>query len=218
MANTVRAENGAEVHKTEIDEAAEDYVLETFGADCEADEIKLLMRKPQPFRGMLKYINNRFFKLKDGDIKYNNKNSSIDYGDIDYINRLWDIYTSLCYRYLQAPTLLNFSLFTGIAHETLTDWTNGHYRAGEDVASSAHCQSAKKWLKECESALYDSAMAGNPGAMFLLKANYGYTETPQRIEITGSQTPTLSQDEIRQIAQQAGQGSISELIDGLPEE
>ena len=218
MANTVRAENGAEVHKTEIDEAAEDYILETFGADCEADEIKLLMRKPQPFRGMLKYINNRFFKLKDGDIKYNNKNSSIDYGDIDYINRLWDIYTSLCYRYLQAPTLLNFSLFTGIAHETLTDWTNGHYRAGEDAASSAHCQSAKKWLKECESALYDSAMSGNPGAMFLLKANYGYTETPQRIEITGSQTPTLSQDEIRQIAQQAGQGSISELIDGLPEE
>ena len=218
MANTVRAENGVGVHKTEIDEAAEDYIQETFGADCEADEIKLLMRRSQPFKGMLKYINNRFFKLKDGDIRYNNKNSNIDYGDIDYINRLWDMYTSLCYRYLQAPTLLNFSLFTGIAHETLTDWTNGNYRAGEDVASSAHCQSAKKWLKECESALYDSAMTGNPGAMFLLKANYGYTETPQRIEITGANTPALSQEDIRQIADQARKESIPELIEGLPDE
>lgn len=218
MANTVKAANGVEVHKTEIDEAAEDYIQETFGDDCEEDEIKLLMRKSQPFKGMLKYINNRFFKLKDGDIKYNNKNSNIDYSDIDYINKLWDIYTSLCYRYLQAPTLLNFSLFTGIAHETLTDWTNGHYRAGEDAASSAHCQSAKKWLKECESALYDSAMTGNPGAMFLLKANYGYTEAPQRIEITGSQAPAISQDEIRQIAEQATQKSARDLIGELPDE
>ena len=58
MANTVKAANGVEVHKTEIDEAAEDYIQETFGDDCEEDEIKLLMRKSQPFKGMLKYINN----------------------------------------------------------------------------------------------------------------------------------------------------------------
>lgn len=217
MANTVRAENGVEVHKTEIDEAAEDYIQETFGADCEEDEIKLLMRKPQPFRGMLKYINNRFFKLKDGDIKYNNKNSNIDYGDIDYINRLWDIYTSLCYRYLQNPTLLNFSLFTGIANETFSDWISGNYRGGTDGASSAHCQTAKKWQEECEAALYDTAMTGNPGAMFLLKSNYGYTETPQRIEITGANAPALSQEDIRQIADQARKESIPELIEGLPD-
>lgn len=217
MANTVRAENGTEVYKRDVDVIADEYIAETF-PDCDKDEIKTLMRKSQPFRGMLKYINSRLFKLKEGDIKYNNKNSNIDYGDIDYIDKLWDIYTSLCYRYLQAPTLLNFSLFTGIAHETLTDWTNGHYRAGGDAASSAHCQSAKKWLKECESALYDSAMAGNPGAMFLLKSNYGYTETPQRIEITGAQAPALSQDEIRQIAEQAAQTSTIDLLDGLPDD
>lgn len=214
MAKTAK---GVEVHRSEIEEVAYDYIAENF-PDCDEEEVKGLMRKSQPFKGMLKYINNRLFKLKEGDIRYNNKNSNIDYSDIDYINKLWDIYTSLCYRYLQAPTLLNFSLFTGIAHETLTDWTNGHYRAGEDAASSAHCQSAKKWLKECESALYDSAMTGNPGAMFLLKANYGYTETPQRIEITGSQTPVLSHDEIRQIANQVGNADTKELIDSLPDD
>ena len=76
----------------------------------------------------------------------------------------------------------------------------------------------KKWLKECESALYDSAMTGNPGAMFLLKANYGYTETPQRIEITGAQAPALSQEDIRQIADQAAQTSAAELLESLPDE
>lgn len=218
MANTVRAENGTEIHKTEIDEAAEDYIQETFGADCEEDEIKLLMRKSQPFKGMLKYINNRFFKLKDGDIRYNNKNSNIDYGDIDYINRLWDIYTSLCYRYLQNPTILNFSLFTGIDMDTFHSWKTGENRGGTEETSSAHTESYKKWLGECESALYDSAMTGNPGAMFLLKANYGYTEAPQRIEITGSQAPALTQDEIHQIAEQAMQTSAADLIGELPDE
>ena len=217
MGNTVRAENGAEVYKEKVLEIADEYTAETF-LDCEEDEIKMLMRKSQPFKGMLKYINNRLFKLKDGDIKYNNKNSNIDYSDIDYINRLWDIYTSLCYRYLQNPTLLNFSLFTGIANETFSDWISGNYRGGTDGASSAHCQTAKKWQEECEAALYDTAMTGNPGAMFLLKSNYGYTETPQRIEITGANTPALSQEDIRQIADQARKESIPELLDSLPDE
>lgn len=217
MGNTVRVENGAEVYKEKVLEIADEYTAETF-PDCEEDEIKMLMRKSQPFKGMLKYINNRLFKLKDGDIKYNNKNSNIDYSDIDYINRLWDIYTSLCYRYLQNPTLLNFSLFTGIANETFSDWISGNYRGGTDGTSSIHCQTAKKWQEECEAALYDTAMTGNPGAMFLLKSNYGYTETPQRIEITGPQAPALSQEDIRQIADQARKESIPELLDSLPDE
>ena len=217
MGNTVRAENGVEIYKEEVLAIADEYTAETF-PDCEEDEIKMLMRKSQPFKGMLKYINNRLFKLKDGDIKYNNKNSNIDYSDIDYINRLWDIYTSLCYRYLQNPTLLNFSLFTGIANETFSDWISGNYRGGTEGASSVHCQTAKKWQEECEAALYDTAMTGNPGAMFLLKSNYGYTETPQRIEITGANAPALSQEDIRQIADQARKESLPEILDGLPDD
>lgn len=216
MANTVRAENGAEVYKHDVDVIADEYIAETF-PDCDEDEVKTLMRKSQPFRGMLKYINSRLFKLKEGDIKYNNKNSNIDYGNIDYINRLWDIYTSLCCRYLQNPTIFNFSLFTGIDMDTFNCWKTGENRGGVDGASSAHAESYKKWLSECEGALYDTAMTGNPGAMFLLKSNYGYTETPQRIEITGAQAPALSQDEIRQIAEQASQTSTTELLDELPE-
>lgn len=217
MANTVRAENGVEVYKHDVYVVADEYITETF-TDCDENEIKTLMRKSQPFRGMLKYINSRLFKLKEGDIKYNNKNSNIDYGNIDYINRLWDIYTSLCCRYLQNPTIFNFSLFTGIDMDTFNCWKTGENRGGIDGASSAHAESYKKWLSECEGALYDTAMTGNPGAMFLLKANYGYTEAPQRIEITGTQAPALSRDEIRQIADQAAQTSTAELLEELPDE
>ena len=62
MGNTVKAGNGLEIYKHDVDIAADDYIAETF-PDCEEDEIKLLMRKSQPFKGMLKYINNRLFKL-----------------------------------------------------------------------------------------------------------------------------------------------------------
>ena len=78
--------------------------------------------------------------------------------------------------------------------------------------------SNKKWLAECEGALYDTAMTGNPGAMFLLKSNYGYTETPQRIEITGSGAPALSHDDIKQIADTAINNSIPDMIETLPDE
>lgn len=217
MGNTVRAENGAEVYETRVHYLADEYIAQTF-QECEDDEIKTLMRKSQPFKGMLKYIYNNLFKMTSKDINYNNKNSNIDYGDIDLLNDLWGIYTGLCYKYLQNPTILNFSLFTGIDTDTFNSWKNGEYKGGADGTSSAHSVSVKKWLKECEAALYDSAMTGNPGPMFLLKANYGYTETPQRIEITGPQAPALSQDEIHQIAEQATNTSTAELLEGLPDE
>ena len=73
--------------------------------------------------------------------------------------------------------------------DTFNCWKTGENRGGIDGASSAHAESYKKWLAECEGALYDTAMTGNPGAMFLLKSNYGYTETPQRVEIVNGQTP-----------------------------
>lgn len=217
MSNTVKAENGAEVYEHRIYELADDYIFKTFKDDCSDDEIKTLMRKSQPFKGMLKHIYNNLFKIKDNDIKYNNKNSSIDYGNIDLLNDLWGIYTSLCYKYLQNPTLLNFSIFTGIDQTTFDSWKNEDYRSGADGASSEHSKSYKKWLKECESALYDTAMTGNPGAMFLLKSNYGYTETPQRIEITGSGSPALSQNDIKQIADMAINDSIPDMIEALPD-
>ena len=58
------------------------------------------------------------------------------------------------------------------------------------TSSSAHSQTVKKWLAECESSLVDGATERNSvGCIFALKANYGYTETPQRVEIVNGQQP-----------------------------
>ena len=198
MANTIKVERGIEIYESQIQEFADEYICNLE----HADEI----RRTPIFKGMLKSIFTNVFKISKGDIKYNNKNSNIDYSNIDLLNNIWDIYTGLCYKYMQNPTLLNFSMLTGIAHETLTDWTNGNYRDNGSELGSSHRQSAKKWLKECESAAYDVALSGNPGGMFILKANYGYTEAPQQIQIMG-------QDQHKSIEQIAAEHAVAGIVD-----
>ena len=201
MSNTVRAENGAEIYETKIHEYADEYINTL-------DDPESINNNPSLFTGMIKYIYKRLFK-------YNPVNND----DITVLDDIWGIYTELCYKYNKRPTLLNFSLMVGVSNDTFNAWKNGEYRAGEDGASSAHSLTVKKWLKECESSLVDGATERNSvGCIFALKANYGYTETPQRIEITGANAPALSQEDIRQIADQARKESIPELIEGLPDE
>lgn len=201
MANTVRAENGTEVYEHDIKYYADEYINTL-------DDPESINNNPSLFTGMIKYIYKRLFK-------YNPVNND----DITVLDDIWGIYTELCYKYNKRPTLLNFSLMVGVSNDTFNAWKNGEYRAGSDGASSAHSLTVKKWLKECESSLVDGATERNSvGCIFALKANYGYTETPQRIEITGAQAPALSKDEIRQIAEQAAQTSAAELLESLPDE
>ena len=201
MGNTVRAENGAEIYENKIKYYADEYINTL-------DDPDNINNNPSLFTGMIKYIYKRLFK-------YNPINND----DITVLDDIWGIYTELCYKYNKRPTLLNFSLLVGISNDTFNAWKNGEYRAGEGGASSAHSLTVKKWLKECESSLVDGATERNSvGCIFALKANYGYTETPQRIEITGAQAPALSQDEILQIAEQASQTSTAELLESLPDE
>lgn len=195
--NTVSV-NGIDIYTHKIYELVDEYI---YNLSDDPEESKMLMRRSPIFKGMLKYIYINIFKPDKNTKTYNNirQNSNIDYGDIDLLNGLWDIYTSLCYKYLQMPTLLNFSLFTGISMDWFNDCKNGNIRAGGDPASSAHCQSVKKWLNECEAALYDGAATGNPGPMFLLKSNYGYTEAPQQIQVVGQDRPQISAEEIARL-------------------
>lgn len=203
--NTVNA-NGIEVYENGIKMYADEYIQKL---SPDVDEIRVLIRKSQTFKGMLKYIYINLFKPDKNIKSYDGirRNSNINYGDIDLLNSIWDIYTELCYKYLQCPTILNFSLLTGIDMTTFNSWDRGETRAqwgadGEKV-TSLHSQSYKKWKSECEAAAYDSALSGNPGAMFILKSNYGYTEQPQRIEVVESGArPTLEQIRERYRSQQ----------------
>lgn len=208
----MRAENGMEVYEDKIKYYADEYINTL-------DDPDNINNNPSLFTGMVKYIYKYLFKPKRNDKVLYNSNSVLDTGDIELLDNIWNIYTELCYRYNKRPTLLNFSLLVGIGNDVFNSWIRGEYRAGENGASSPHCQTAKKWKAECESSLVDGATERNSvGCIFALKANYGYTETPQRIEITGANAPALSQEDIRQIADQAKRESIPELIEGLPDE
>ena len=201
MANTVKASGGSEIYEDKIKYYADEYI-------GTLDDPESINNNPSLFTGMIKYIYRHLFK-----------NNPINNDDIGLIDNIWGIYTELCYKYSKRPTLLNFSLLVGISNDTFNAWKNGEYRRGADGASSAHSLTVKKWLAECESSLVDGATERNSvGCIFALKANYGYTETPQRIEITGANAPALSQEDIRQIADQARKESIPELIEGLPDE
>lgn len=213
MGNTVKTEDGIEVYENNIKYFAEEYI-----GDLPEGEDSIY-NNPSLFTGMIKYIYKHLFKPGKKDKVLYNSNTVLDTGDIDTIDDIWSIYTELCYKYNKRPTLLNFSLLVGVSNDTFTTWEQGEYRGGSDGAGSAHSRTVKKWRKECESSLVDGATERNSvGCIFALKANYGYTETPQRIEITGANTPALSQEDIRQIADQARKESIPELIEGLPDE
>ena len=212
MSNAVKAGNGAEVYETKIHEYADEYINTL-------DDPESINNNPSLFTGMIKYIYKYLFKPGKKDKVLSNSNSNLDLSDIDLLDNIWGIYTELCYRYSKRPTILNFSLMIGIDNTTILSWKDGEYRSGGEGASSERSRTVKKWYSECESSLVDGATERNSvGCIFALKANYGYTETPQRIEITGANAPALSQEDIRQIADQARKESIPELIEGLPDE
>ena len=116
---------------------------------------------------LLKYLNSKVvskLQLKDNKTHY--------YNNIELINILWDIYTSICYKLNNKPTILRFSIFSGINRDTIQDWIKGN------ISKPIYIVSAKKWKEECESTLYDDVINNNSiGSLFALKSNYGYRET-----------------------------------------
>lgn len=203
MANTVKAPYGVEVYESKIYELADEYI-------CNLDDPESINNSSKSiFVGMIKYIYINLFKIYP-----------LDNSDIESIDKVWDIYTSLCYKYSKRPTIINFSLMVGIGNDTLNSWkkedTRGYIyfddkgnripnfpawrinHPNDDYRqepSSSHSQTVKKWLAECESSLLDGAIENNSiGCIFGLKANYGYVETAQRIEIsTKDQSKSIEQ-------------------------
>ena len=199
--NTVKTQDGIEIYTHEIYRLVDEFIENKIRGETRKEKEEELKNK-RVFHGLLKYIYVNLFKITDHDIKYNNKNSRLDYNDIDLLDNIWDIYSDLCSTYKQDPFLLGFSVLTGINNTTLTTWKNGEYRKGDGGASSAHSLTVKKWDQECEYAQVVKASDGNPGGMFLCKSNYGYVEQAQRIEIVGQGAPQISTEELLRLRQE----------------
>lgn len=178
MANTVKTPYGVEVYESKIYELADEYI-------CNLDDPESINNSSKSiFVGMIKYIYINLFKI-----------NPLDNSDIESIDKVWDIYTSLCYKYSKRPTIINFSLMVGINNDTFNAWKNGEYRRDGSELGSLHSRTVKKWLAECESTLVDGVIENNSiGCIFALKANYGYVETAQKIEIsTKDQSKSIEQ-------------------------
>ena len=195
MSNTIQTQDGAEVYANRIEELVDEYAA-TLPADPETKRETLYNKSV--FRGLLKYIYIHLFKSNEALMSKTNykPNCNIDYEDIDLLDQIWDIYAGLCYRYGHDPSLLNFSVMMGTRNETFSRWMSDSDTQRRGGASSRHGQIVKRWKRESEAGTRDKALDGNPGAIFVLKAKYNYTETPQQLQIIGADQARLSTDEI----------------------
>ena len=211
--NTVKIDS-TDIYTDRIYELFDEYVN---NLDDSVESVNIQITRTPIFKGALKYIYTHLFAMTDKDIKYSNKMSNIDYNNTALIYNIWTIYTGLCYKYKQNPTLLNFSILTGIDNCTFSQWQ----KPESDPVGSSRSKTIKKMREECEAAAYDVAMSGNPGGMFILKANYGYTEQPQQIVISrGDQGKSLEQiaaEHVQQITDSAAPAAESSAPPELPD-
>ncbi len=188
--NTIKAANNIDIYEHKIYSLFDEYkeTLSDNEKDCD-----IMIRNVRYFKGALKHIYLNLFKPASCyDSTYNRYVTSIlDYDDYNTLDYLWSIYTSLCYKYGIKPTVMNYSLMTGIEAETITNWSArlsdsfvGDMFQGNQDNKSRYSKDtqvikgklAKNWLKEQESALFDGASSGSVGDIFLLKALYNYRD------------------------------------------
>jgi hypothetical protein len=138
------------------------------------------------FVDMLKYI----YKVYLGDI-LNNKtyNAGVRY-DYSLLNKIFNIYTSLVYRYKQnkRPSILEYSLFVNIERHVLYNIANGITKK----ATPDDVHNVKSWFLECENQLTNGSSVFE---IFLLKSQYRYNDNLAPIPIE-SQGPALSAGEL----------------------
>lgn len=182
MANTVRADNGAEVYEHEIYRLTDEYIAKL----NDPDDIKNRIT----FSGLMRYIYNNLFKPDKNTVIYNNRSSVLDYSDIWLLMDVYNIFINLCTNNKQEFTKNKFMTMTGISKDTLNNWEKGvKIPAHNGMPSDLWVDFAKKINENSEMALSDSMLQGNVMAYAQLKCWYGWTESPQRIEVVGTQTP-----------------------------
>ena len=113
------------------------------------------------FSGMISYIT-----------KHHSFSSARDIKSADTLEKYWDIYTTLVYKYRQVPFITEFCTFLGIVRDTFYGWRNGYRKASCNLSDTC-----KRIENECRQARLKGASAGNVGMIFLCKAVDGLTET-----------------------------------------
>lgn len=137
----------------------------------------------------------------------------------------------VCYRWKKNPTKAGLARSIGITPETLSRYANNHVNGNPYVEGSGHSVVSPDDFDIIKAAycvieeFYESQLGknrNNSGSIFwLLNTKTERWTNKQEVEMVSSEperTITMSQDEIRQIAEQARRESISEIVEKLPDE
>lgn len=172
MDNIVLTYNDIEVYQSEIDILCDDYINTLHDPN--------MIYKSAVFSGLLNYIYQN--KLQYIIPKtYNN-----DYVLLDSIFE--GIYINLCTRFNIVPNIIQFTVLCHIDVSLMTELKAGMYKDGSRVKPET-TKTVKKWYSTCESMLLSKATnESSIGSIFALKANYGYQEQPQKLEIVSNGT------------------------------
>lgn len=214
---------GTEVYYSEIHAALQEYIDDR--------QIEDMSKETQnKWNAALIYIYNTVFKgtnkLKrsnydTGNLMYGKSSNNNAY-DIDAVNRICDYYIALCYDYDKEVSINGFSKMTGISTDCICAWGGKvkNYSDNFQSVGAAGLELHKKLVEERQESLSGMLISGKRPPVAILGALnrwYGWNMgQPQTIE--QAERPQLSQDEIRQIAEQAAQTSTAELLEGLPDE
>ena len=136
------------------------------------------------FVDMLKEIYNQHLKyILDNN---NGVNNRYDYKILD---KIFNIYTKLCYTYKQnkRPNILEFTLFSNISRQSLYNAFYGNTRK----LSDNDLQMVKKWFTECENCLVNGSSVFD---IFLLKSQYRYNDNLSPIPIESQGSPLSVSD------------------------
>ena len=182
--NTIRAANNIDIYEHKIYSLFDEYkeTLSDNDKDCD-----IMIRNVRYFKGALKHIYINLFKPASCYDSDNDRyvSSIIDYNNVDLLDHLWSIYTSLCYKYGIKPTVFQYGMMIGIPNPTIQLWASGGtvgdiFQASSTTQRTTKAQIksnlAKSWLEEQENALFDGASQGSVGDIFLLKAVYNYRD------------------------------------------
>ena len=197
-----------QIHNNQIEVAVADFIGLEF-PDLSNEEIK---KTRQFFPMLIQYL----YQNVIGDLLGNkDKTKKTSYPDIILLDNLFSIYIDLVnrYKFNNRPSVLEFSILTGINRNTFYNWLNGSNdnviynnnglvnqldieQAGQDAKkhiTPLYSDTVQKWVDVCESALVDGS-GDTIKEIFLLKAKYNYRDNNNVIEINHNVKPLISAD------------------------
>lgn len=158
------------------------------------------------FPRLIQYLYNNYI----GELLGNKigKGNKIIYPDISVLNNLFYIYIDLVskYKWNNKPSLLEFSILTGIGRDTFYQWLNNDFNNNNGLVdntpnedkrrhlTSDYTDSVRKWQSICEQALIDGTDTIRD--IFLLKSIFKYRDNTNVIEVNHNIKSIISADDL----------------------